>query len=144
MDMLMLILVLGEWGLNYISSLLQSIPINPTLPPWVVFKQREASLYLKFSFSLISCLTKAEKTSLPYYLPITRRTRVGFILFPRLLAWTDMRSASSKIWTRVISSFSYDCNHYSKCVSFLATYDFMLFYLSRTYFSFFHGFLKSS
>ena len=43
---------------------------------------------------------------LPYYLPIGRI--IGFIPFPRVL----VLSVSSRIWTRVAVSISYDDNHY--------------------------------
>ena len=58
------------------------------------------------------CLTKAEKLSLPYYLPIVGGRIIGFIPFPRVLVRCEMQSASSKIWTRVIVSISHDDNHY--------------------------------
>ena len=64
------------------------------------------------SFSYTSCLTKAEEPSLPYYLPIAGE-RIGFIPFPRVLALYEMQSVSSRIWTCVAVSISYDDNHYT-------------------------------
>ena len=38
---------------------------------------------------------------------------IGFIPFPRVLVLCEMQSASSRIWTRVAVSISYDDNHYN-------------------------------
>ena len=67
----------------------------------------------EFYFSEPSCLTKAEEPSLPYYLPIARGRIIGFIPFPRVLVLCEMQSVSSRIWTRVAVSISYDDNHYT-------------------------------
>ena len=67
----------------------------------------------EFSFSKISCLTKAEEPSLPYYLPIAGGRIIGFIPFPTVLVQCEMQSVSSRIWTRVAVSMSYDDNHYT-------------------------------
>ena len=48
----------------------------------------------EFSFSSTSCLTKAEETSLSYYLPIAGGRIIGFIPFPRLLVLCEMQSVS--------------------------------------------------
>ena len=37
---------------------------------------------------------------------------IGFIPFPRVLVLCEMQSVSSRIWTRVVVSISYDDNHY--------------------------------
>ena len=66
-----------------------------------------------FSFSLTSCLTKAEKTSLPYYLPIAGGRIIGFIPSPMELVLCEMQSVLSRIWTRVAVFISYDDNHYN-------------------------------
>ena len=60
----------------------------------------------EFSFSLTSCLTKAEEPSLPYYLPIAGGRIVGFIPFPRALGLCEMQLVSSRIWTHVVVSIS--------------------------------------
>ena len=67
----------------------------------------------EFSFSLTSCLTKAEEPNLSYYLPIAVGRIIGFIPFPRVLVLCEMQSVSSRIWTRVAVSISYDDNHYT-------------------------------
>ena len=79
----------------------------------VIFKQRLTGLNSEFSFSLTSCLTKAEEPSLPYYLPIAGGRIIGFIPFSRVLVLCEMQSVSSRIWTRVTVSISYDDNHYT-------------------------------
>ena len=58
-------------------------------------------------------LTKAEEPSLPYYLPIAGGRIIGFIPFPRVLVLCEMQSVSSRVWTRVAVSKSYDDNHYT-------------------------------
>ena len=57
-----------------------------------IFKRSLTDLNSEFSFSLTSCLTKAEEPSLPNYLPIA-----GFIPFPRVLVLGEMQSVSSRI-----------------------------------------------
>ena len=52
-------------------------------------------------------------TSQSYYLPIAGGRIIGFIPFPRVLVLCEMQSASSRIWTRVAVSISYDDNHYT-------------------------------
>ena len=47
------------------------------------------------------------------YLPIAGGRIIGFIPFPRVLVLCEMQSASSRIWTRVTMSISYDDNHYT-------------------------------
>ena len=54
-----------------------------------------------------------EKHSLSYYLPIAGERIIRFIPFPRVLVLCEMQSFSSKIWTRVTVSISYDDNHYT-------------------------------
>ena len=78
-----------------------------------IFKRSLAGLNSEFSFSKTSCLTKAEEPSLPYYLPIAGGRIIGFIPFPRVLVLFEMQSVSSRIWTRVAVSISYDDNHYT-------------------------------
>ena len=84
-----------------------------------IFKRSLTGFNSEFSFSLTSCLTKAEELSLPYYLPIAGGRIIGFIPFPRLLALCEMLSVSSRIWTRVAVSISYDDNHYTTGTSYL-------------------------
>ena len=78
-----------------------------------IFKRSLTGLNSEFSFSYISCLTKAEEPSLPYYLPIAGGKIIGFIPFPRILVLCEMQLASSRIWTRVAVAISYDDNHYT-------------------------------
>ena len=50
-----------------------------------IFKRSLTCLNSEFSFSLTSCLTKAEEPCLSYYLPIAGGRIIGFIPFPRVL-----------------------------------------------------------
>ena len=78
-----------------------------------IFKRSFTGFNSEFSFSKTSCLNKAEELSLSYYLPIAGRRIIGFIPFLRVLVLCEMQSVSSRIWTRVAVSISYDDNHYS-------------------------------
>ena len=78
-----------------------------------IFKRSLTGLNSEFSFSSTSCLTKAEEPSLSYYLPIAGGRIIGFIPFPRVLVLCEMQSVSSRIWTRVAMSISYNDNHYT-------------------------------
>ena len=78
-----------------------------------IFKRSLTGFNSEFSFSLTSCLTKAEEPSLSYYLPIAGGRIIGFIPFPKVLVLCEMQSFSSRIWTRVAVSISYDDNHYT-------------------------------
>ena len=89
-----------------------------------VFKRSLTGLNSEFSFSETRCLTKAEETSLSYYLPIAGGRIIGFISFPRVLVLCEMQSVSSRIWIHVALSNSYDNNHYTTGTSIYA----MVFY----------------
>ena len=78
-----------------------------------IFKWSLTGLIQSFSFSLTSCLTKTEEPRLSYYLPIAGGRIIGFIPFPKVLVLCEMQLASSRIWTRVTVSISYDDNHYT-------------------------------
>ena len=78
-----------------------------------IFKRSLTGFNSEFSFSLTSCRTKTEEPSPPYYLPIAGGRIIGFIPFPRVLVLCEMQSVSSRIWTRVTVSISYDDNHYT-------------------------------
>ena len=111
------------------SSFIRYIFTNPSTRAGYdirsIFKRSLTGLTSEFSFSYTSCLTKAEETSLPYYLPITGGRIIGCIHFPRVLVLCEMHSDSSSIWTRVAVSISYDDNHYTT-----GTYSFLYFYAS--------------
>ena len=57
-------------------------------------------------------LTNAKIPSLPYYLPVAGERIVGFIPFTRVLALCETQTDSSRIWTRVAVSISFEVNHY--------------------------------
>ena len=54
-----------------------------------------------------------KKPNLPYYLPIPGGRIIGFIPFPTVLVLCEMQSVSSRIWTRIVESNSYDDNLYT-------------------------------
>ena len=81
-----------------------------------IFKRSLTGLNSEFSFSYTSCLTKAEEPSLPYYLPIAGGRIIGFIPFAMVLVLCEMKSVSSRIWTRIAVS---DYNHYTTGTSVL-------------------------
>ena len=87
------------------------------------FKRCFTGLNSEFSFSQTSWLTKAEESSLPYYLPIAEGRIIGFIPFSRLLVLCEMQSVASTIWTRVAVSISYDYNHCTTGTSTLLPYN---------------------
>ena len=78
-----------------------------------ILKQSLTGLNSEFSFSWTSCLTIDEEPSQPYYLPIAGGRIIGFIPFPRVLVLCEMQSVSSRIWTHVAVSISYNDNHYT-------------------------------
>ena len=54
-----------------------------------------------------------------YYLFIAGGRIIGFIPFPRVLMLREVQSASSRIWTCVAVSISYNDNHYTMGTSHL-------------------------
>ena len=84
-----------------------------------IFKRSLTGFNSEFSFSYTSCLTKAEEPSLSYYLPIAGGRIIGFIPSPRVLVLCEMQSVSSRIWTRVAVSISFDDNDYTTGTSFI-------------------------
>ena len=66
-----------------------------------------------FSFFKATYHTEVKEPSRPYYFFIARGRIIGFIPYPRVLVIFKMQSASSRIWTRVAVSISFDDNHYS-------------------------------
>ena len=65
-----------------------------------IFKRSLTGFNSEFSFSLTSCLTKAEETSLPYYLPITGGRLIGFLPFPRVLVLCEMQYIFDEIYIK--------------------------------------------
>ena len=87
-----------------------------------VFNWSLTCLNSEFSFSLTGCLTKDKEHCLSNYLPIylpnyslsiAGERIIGFRPFTRVLALCEMHIVSSRIWTRVAVSISYDGNHYT-------------------------------
>ena len=96
-----------------------------------IFKWSLTGLNSEFSFSLASCLTKAEEPSLSYYLPIAGGRIIGFIPFPRVLVLCEMQLPWSRIWTCFAVSISYDDNHYTTGSSAERKIYFRWFFLSE-------------
>ena len=69
-------------------------------------KQNLTGLNSEFSF-YIHYNTKVKECSLPYYLLIAERRAVRFIPFPRVLALSEMQTASPGIWNRSLCKFIY-------------------------------------
>ena len=133
--LIMLLLLMSDLTIiNIICIFLSYLPNHPLL----VQDMTQGQFFLKwsltglnseFSFSYTSCLTKAELPSLPYYLPIVGRRIIGFIPFPRVLVLCEMQWVSSRIWTHVAVSISYDNNHFTTgmvCI-FLSIFLFFVF-----------------
>ena len=97
----------------------QTNPLGQDMTQGQFFKPSLTGLKPDFFFSETSCLTKAEEPSLPYYLPIAGGRIIGFIPFPRVLVQCEMQSESSRIWTRVAVSISYDNNHYTAGINYI-------------------------
>ena len=92
--------------------------IYPTLLPQAgydtrsIFQQSKA----EFSFSKTGCLTKIKGLSLPgYFLHSSGKNR--FMPFPMRLAQSEMQTASSRFWTCISNSISFDENCYVEHVS---------------------------
>ena len=94
------------------------ICIYPTPTSWAecdtqsTFKWNTAGLNSEFSFSKIGCLIKSREPNLPYYLLITRGRIDVFMPLQWTLAWIETQIASSRIWTQVTNSISYNENWY--------------------------------
>ena len=88
-------------------------PLGQDMTHGQFFKWSLTGLNSEFSFSWTSCLTKAEEPSLSYYLPIAGGRIIGFIPFTKVLVRCEMQLVSSRIWTHVAVSISYDDNHYT-------------------------------
>ena len=94
-------------SLCWYSSYLPTPPLGRDMTQGQFFKRSLTGLNSEFSFS------SAEEPSLSYYLPIAGGRIIGFIPFPRVLVLCEMQSVSSRIWTRVAVSISYDDNDYT-------------------------------
>ena len=110
--------------LNALSAGLRIYPYLPTpaqagYDTRAIFKCSLTGMNSEFTFSLTSCLTKAEELSLPYYLPIAGGRIIGFIPFPRVLVLCEMQPATSRIWTHITMFISYDDNHYTMGIYWL-------------------------
>ena len=76
----------------------------------------EVDFFVKWSLTGLNSefsFSKADELSLSYYLPIVGGGIIGFIPFPMVVVLCEMQSVSSRIWTRVTVSISYDEYHYT-------------------------------
>ena len=82
----------------------------------VWFLSRVQQVWIQ-SFPSLHQFNKVKERSLSYYLYVARERIFGFILFKRVLAWCEIPTALSRIWTWVTVSISYANNHYTMYAS---------------------------
>ena len=82
-----------------------------------VFKRRLIGLNSGFSVSKTSC-PKVKEHSLPSYLSEAGGKIVWYICFPSVLELCEMLTTSSRNWTLVTVSISYDHNRYTTSAYF--------------------------
>ena len=78
-----------------------------------VLKRSLTDLNSESSFILTSCHTKVKEPSLTHYLLIAGGRIVWYMPFQRKLMLWEMKTTSSRIWTQIAVSISYDDIHYS-------------------------------
>ncbi len=78
-----------------------------------VFKQSTTGMNSEFFF-YTGCLTKAKEPNLPNYFFMAGERTNGFMSFPRVLSWSEMQIALSRIGTWLANSISYNDNHCTK------------------------------
>ena len=87
------------------------------------FKQSLTGLnFLNFLSPRLVASQRLKNLVCPTILPIAGGRIIGFIPFPRILVQCEMQSISSRIWTRVAVSISYDDNHYTTDTSLFSLY----------------------
>ena len=84
-------------------------------------------------FSYIGCHTKAKEPNLPYYLPITRESRDGFMPFLRGLVQCELQTALSWIWVWLEVSITYNDIYYVNWAS-IFNRNFALYLFLRVFF----------
>ena len=82
-----------------------------------IFKRGLTGLGSEFCVFLTGCLTKAKELSLRYYLPLVGGRLIGFIPSPKVFVQCELKSASSRFWTRGSVSISKDNNYYATSTS---------------------------
>ena len=80
-----------------------------------IFKQVSIQ---SFSSPRLVASPRLKEPSQPYYLSIAGGRIIGSIPFPRVFVLCEMQSASSRNWTRVVASISYDDHHCTMSTSF--------------------------
>ena len=96
------------WGHCWYSSYLPTPPLGQDMT-----QGQFLSGVLTVFLLLDCCLTKAEELSLPYYIHIAGGRINWIIHFPWVLVLCETLSVSSRMWTGVAVSISYDDNHYT-------------------------------
>ena len=76
------------------------------------FLNRVNQVWIQFSF-LTDCLTKAKKIQSTIQLPIAGERIDEFMPISRAYVWSEMKIASSRTWTQVTNSISYNDNRYT-------------------------------
>ena len=71
----------------------------------------------QFSSGVLQVWMQRLEFSLPYYLPVAGRKIVRCVPFLMVSAPSEMQTDSSRIWTRVVVSISYNNNPYNKSAS---------------------------
>ena len=127
-----------------VYSYLPTPPLGQDMTQGQFFKRSLTGLNSEFSFSKTSCLTKAEEPSLLYYLPIAGGKTIGFIPFPRVLVLCEMQSVSSRIWTCVTVSISFEDNHSLRALPNIQLYIPLLWFLLQSFVSNFNVLVKFS
>ena len=92
---------------------LKSIYIYRPLRSVNFFNGIEQVWIQSFPSPRLVALPRLKNLVCPTILPIAGGRIIGFIPFPKVLVLCEMQSVSSRIWTRITVSFSYDDNLYT-------------------------------
>ena len=108
----------GKTSVNHIYQPLHSDRI------WhkVNFKRSLTGLNSEFLSPRLVASPRLKNLVCPTIYPYLEGEIIGFIPFPRVLVLCNMQSVSSRIWTRVAVSISYDNNLYTTGTSKTSVY----------------------
>ena len=98
-----------------------------------IFKRSLKGLILEFFSPRLVASPRLKNPVCPTILLIAGGRIIRVLLFPRVLLLCEMHSVSSRIWTHVTVSISYDDNHYTTGTSILFVCTYSLFYLTHRY-----------
>ena len=96
---------IAQNGIIHIYQPLRSVRIWHKVSFWAEFSRSEFRVFL--------LLLDSPRLKNPSALPGAGGRIIGFIPFPRVLVLSEMQPASSRFWTRITVSISYDDNHYT-------------------------------